>query len=165
MSLEKENLAFLSRLGADIAFNIRDNTIEDFYELLDLTKEIVVSNNLQEDKKARVITALSACCGDFLMANEDLSEVEIMGCDSGTDWSVIHEGGTVKIVLSSGTEERIDFSDYQAEVFRFADKKEAYYNACEPKIFPEEFDNFDQNGYRAFWNEWHRRRNITHVSS
>jgi len=91
------------------------------------------------------------------MANEDLSEVTIMGCINGTNWSVIHDSGKIKIILPSGEEEEVDFHDYQAKVFRFADKIEAYYKSCKPKIMPE--DEFYQNGYTAFCNEWHRRRN------
>ena len=45
---------------------------------------------------------------------------------------------------------------YKAEVFRFADKIEAFYNACTPKVIPD--DTFWKNGYVAFWNEWHSRR-------
>ena len=31
------------------------------------------------------------------------------------------------------------------------------YDACTPKEIPE--DEFDRNGYTAFWNEWQRRYN------
>ena len=48
-------------------------------------------------------------------------------------------------------------ADYKEEVFRFADKVEALYNSCAPKEVPE--NEFRRNGYIAFWNEWHRRRN------
>ncbi len=116
--------------------------------------------SLEEDKIMGQGIQMIPCCGHFLMANEDLSEVEILGCPNGIDWSVVHEGGWVKIILPSGKEERIGFLDYQAEAFRFADKIEAYYNSCKPKLFPEaEFDDFNQKGYTAFWREWHRRRN------
>lgn len=96
------------------------------------------------------------CCGFFLIANEQLTEVTIVGCDNGTDWSVFHVNGEVRLVLPSGQEEWVPFPDYQEEVFRFADKVEAYYRSCSPKNLPE--DEFDRNGYQAFWTEWHRRR-------
>lgn len=96
------------------------------------------------------------CCGFFWTANKDLSEVGILGCDAGTDWSTIHEDGHIKIVLESGKEEHVDFSEYRDEVFRFADEIEAYYKRCKPKIVPE--DEFSRNGYIAFWNEWRRLR-------
>lgn len=97
------------------------------------------------------------CCGHFLIANADLSEVTISGCGIGIDWSIVHSDEGVKIVLPSGVEEQVDFSDYKAEVFCFVDKVEAYYKSCQPKIIPD--DAFSRNGYIAFWNEWHRRRN------
>ena len=70
------------------------------------------------------------CCGFFMLANPSLTEVTIIGCDSGTDWSVIHEDGRVKLVLESGETEYVDFADYQAEVFRFADSIENFYRSC-----------------------------------
>lgn len=96
------------------------------------------------------------CCGHFLIASRDLTEVEISGCDNGTDWTTLHDGDTVRLILPSGQEERVSLADYRAEVYRFADKIEAYYNSCQPKNLPT--DEFDQNGYTAFWNEFHRRR-------
>lgn len=97
------------------------------------------------------------CCGFFMLANPSLTEVTIIGCDSGTDWSVIHEDGRVKLVLESGETEYVGFADYQAEVFRFADSIENFYRSCKPKEIPD--DSFERDGYTAFWNEWHRRRN------
>ena len=39
------------------------------------------------------------CFGFFLIANQDLSQVCISGCDNGTDWSTIHEGDRVRLIL------------------------------------------------------------------
>lgn len=97
------------------------------------------------------------CCGHSLIANKDLTEVQISGCDTGTDWTTIHDGDSIKIILPSGQEERVSLADYKEEVFRFADKVEAFYNSCTPKEVRE--NEFRRNGYIAFWNEWHRRRN------
>ena len=30
------------------------------------------------------------CCGHFLIANRDLSQVTISECDNGLDWSIVH---------------------------------------------------------------------------
>ena len=99
------------------------------------------------------------CCGHFYIPNEELDTVTISGCPNGIDWSVIHKDDTVILRLEDGTEEQISIEDYKKEVFRFADAIESYYNSCSPKIIPE--DEFIRNGYIAFWNEWHRRRNQT----
>ncbi|MCM1328558.1 MAG: hypothetical protein NC253_03880 [Ruminococcus sp.] len=98
------------------------------------------------------------CCGFFLIADENLENVDICGCPFGIDWSVIHEVENVKLVLDDGTEEIVPMADYTKEVLAFADKIEEFYNSCSPKIMPK--DEFDRNGYIAFWNEWHRRRNV-----
>ncbi|MBE6114722.1 MAG: hypothetical protein E7191_06535 [Erysipelotrichaceae bacterium] len=96
------------------------------------------------------------CCGHTLLANEDLSEVTISGCDKGIDWSTIHVGDHVKIILSNGIEEIVSLDEYTTEVFRFADKIKSFYDSCTSKILPT--NEFDRNGYIAFWNEWNRRR-------
>ena len=97
------------------------------------------------------------CCGHFLIANEELDNVVILGCPNGIDWAIKHNNDTIDIELEDGTIDRIAFDKYKAEVFRFADKIEAFYNACTPKVIPN--DTFLKNGYVAFWNEWHSRRN------
>ena len=96
------------------------------------------------------------CCGHTLFANKELTEVTVSGCDKGTDWSTFHLGNFVKLILPNGKESTVSLADYAKEVFAFADKVEAFYNACSPKILPD--NEFDRNGYIAFWNEWHRRR-------
>lgn len=96
------------------------------------------------------------CCGHTLIANDDLSNVIILGCPNGIDWSVIHNDESVVLELDDGTKEYISIDEYTEEVFRFADMIEDFYDACTPKVLPD--DEFDRNGYIAFWNEWHRRR-------
>ncbi|MBO5005974.1 MAG: hypothetical protein J6C89_00870 [Clostridia bacterium] len=96
------------------------------------------------------------CCAHFMVPDDDIQNVWIDHCDIGVDWTVLHRDGNVKIILKSGEETEVDFKIYQEEVFRFADKIEAYYNSCSPKQFDDEFK---RNAYIAFWNEWHRRRN------
>ena len=95
------------------------------------------------------------CCGYVLFANKELTEVMISGCPNGTDWSTLHEGDAIRLILPSGQEEVLGLPAYREEVLRFAEKVEAFYNSCAPKeLFANEYD---RNGYIAFWNEWHRR--------
>ena len=111
---------------------------------------------LTEDKVMRPEEIqMVPCCGFFLIASEDLSSVSIIGCDDGLDWSTQHEDGGVRMTLSDGTSVWVSLEEYKAQVLAFADKVEAYYNACQPKRIPKE--EFDRNGYLAFWKEWHRR--------
>lgn len=96
------------------------------------------------------------CCGFSMIANDTLDNVTILGCPNGIDWTVIHDGNTVILELEDGTRECVSIDDYRKEVWAFADKIEAFYKSCTPKKMPT--DEFDRNGYIAFWNEWHRRR-------
>jgi len=96
------------------------------------------------------------CCGHFYVAYEDMENVHIFGCDNGVDWEVTHIDNKIKIKTETGNEVIVDYKDYEKVVFQFADKVEAYYNSCMKKIIPD--DDFERNGYIAFWNEWNRRR-------
>lgn len=107
---------------------------------------------LTEDKlMAEHDIQMLPCCGHTLIANDDLSEVAISGCDTGTDWSTIHDGDTVRFILPTGQEEVVSLREYQYEVLDFAKKVKRFYDACMPKEIPE--NEFDRNGYTAFWNE------------
>ena len=97
------------------------------------------------------------CCGFFMIPNDGLDDVTIVGCDNGVDWSVVHDGDHVRLILEDGYEETAAIEEYKAEVFRFADPIEAFYASCTPKVLPE--DEFSRKGFLAFRNEWHRRRN------
>ena len=123
-----------------------------------LLKSLTENHIIYEDNQ------MLPCCGHFLIANDTLSEVYIYGCPNGVDWSIIHEGDTVRLITESGKETVVPLAEYQKEVFRFADKVEAYYQSCAPKILPED-DEFTRNGYTAFWTEWRRRRYGTNVPS
>lgn len=112
---------------------------------------------LTEDHIINTENQLLPCCGFFIVANKDLTNVDIFGCDNGIDWSVIHEGNRIKLITEAGIETYINIDDYKKEVFTFADKVEEFYQNCSPKIMPD--DEFTKNGYIAFWNEWHKRRN------
>lgn len=96
------------------------------------------------------------CCGFFCIADEAGESVEIVGCDNGADWTVLHEGENVRLILPDGREQTLPLSAYREQVFRFADKVEAHYAASAPKVLPE--DEFDRRGFLAFWREWRRRR-------
>ena len=134
-----------ARIGAEILAGHGTVSASALYLLRSL------SENHQTGKENQMIP----CCGHFLIANDDLTAVEIIGCPYGTDWKVDQVAGGVKITTDSGKETFVPMDRYRAEVFRFADRVEAYYNACAPKL-PQ--DDFARRGCTAFWNEWHRRR-------
>ena len=113
---------------------------------------------LTEDHIIHEDNQMLPCCGHFYIPDEKLENVIISGCDNGIDWTVRHSGKDVVLTLENGIEETIPLEEYRQEVYRFADKVEKYYKLCSLKTIPE--DSFSRDGYIAFWNEWHRRRNV-----
>lgn len=95
------------------------------------------------------------CCGHFMVADETLEHVWVDGCGNGVDYDVLHPEDTVLLVTEDGEEFRVSPEDYRREVVAFARQVEGFYSASSPKVLPE--DEFDRNGYLAFWNEWRRR--------
>ena len=142
-------------LHGHVTVHVGDTVLEDIGTVS--ATALYLLKTLTEDKiMAYHDIQMIPCCGHFIIANQDLTEVQISGCDTGTDWSTVHDGENVKIILPSGQEELIPFTVYKEEVFRFADKVEDFYKACTPKVIPA--DEFERNGYITFWKEWRRRR-------
>lgn len=117
-----------------------------------LLKTLTENHIIHEDNQ------MLPCCGHFYIPDAELENVTICGCDNGIDWTVKHNGRDVILTLENGTEVTVPLEEYRQEVYRFADKIENYYKSCSPKKLPE--DKFSYDGYIAFWNEWHRRRNF-----
>ncbi len=116
-----------------------------------LLKTLTEEHMIYEDNQ------MLPCCGHFYIPDENLENVTICGCNNGIDWTVKHSGRDVILILESGTATTISLEEYRQEVYKFADKIEDYYKHCSPKNVPG--DEYERNGYIAFWNEWHRRRN------
>ncbi len=117
------------------------------YLLKTLTEEHIIHKDNQ----------MLPCCGHLYVPDDNLQNVTIIGCNNGVDWTVKHSGRDVILILESGTEITIPLEEYRQEVYKLADKIEDFYKLCSPKNVPS--DEFERNGYIAFWNEWHRRRN------
>lgn len=91
-------------LHGHVTVQFGDTTLEDtgtvsataLYPLKTLTEDkLMAEHDIQ----------MIPCCGHFLIANNDLTEVQISGCDTGTDWSTTHDRDAVRFVLPSGQEE------------------------------------------------------------
>lgn len=126
------------------------------YEATISATALYLLKSITEDHIIYQDNQMLPCCGFFLIANDDLSDVRICGCSNGIDWSVRHDDDNIVLELADGTKEIVSAADYTSEVFRFADMVEEYYKSCSPKTLPK--DSFDRDGYVAFWNEWHSRR-------
>ena len=57
---------------------------------------------LTEDHIIHQDNQLLPCCGFFLVADKALENVTIIGCDYGVDWSVVHDGDSVRLILEDG---------------------------------------------------------------
>ncbi len=111
---------------------------------------------LSEDHLLTKGEQMLPCCGFFMIPNETLDEVKISGCDNGVDWTVLHDDGTIRLITEKGNTVYIYYLQYKEEVLRFVNVVEEYYKKSLPKNIPA--DEFERNGYIAFWNEWNRRR-------
>ena len=164
-SIDADNLSWINGskddpedlcLHGHAAATIGDRKFE--YDAAVSAAALYLLKTIEENHIIHQDNQMLPCCGFFIVANEALDNVVIIGCPNGIDWSVLHNSdGFVTLVTDDGTEEVIPLADYKAEVYKFADKIESFYSSCSPKILPK--DPFDRNGYIAFWNEWHRRRN------
>lgn len=112
--------------------------------------------SIKEDHKIYESNQMLPCCGFFMIANETLSKVDICGCPNGVDWSVLHENNDVVLITEMGKRTVIPIDEYKKTVFAFADLIESFYKSSEDKTIPK--DEFDRNGYIAFWNEWNALR-------
>lgn len=122
------------------------------YEATVSSTALYLLKSLKDDHKIYESNQMLPCCGFFMIANEDLSKVDICGCPEGIDWSVYHENDKIVLITESGNITKISNNDYRNTVFAFADKIEAFYHKSKAKTLPN--DDFDKNGYIAFWNEW-----------
>ena len=95
------------------------------------------------------------CCGHFIIPDDTLSSVEIIGCNNGIDWTVRHENNNIVLITKDGNKTEIAFDLYQKTVFGFADEIEAFYKNSKEKSFA---NKFEKDGYTAFWKEWHQLR-------
>lgn len=108
-------------------------------------------------KKDDYASQLLPCCGHFIIADDDNDFVNICGCPSGIDWTIIHmDGNKIKHISDGGQEAIIDKEEYKTIVLDFADQVENFYKTSLPKIIPT--DDFDKKGYLTFWKEWRNLR-------
>lgn len=112
--------------------------------------------SLTEDHIAHEDNQMLPCCGFSLFADNKLENVTICGCANGIDWSVIHEGEDVRLILDDGYETIVSIGEYKKEVLRFVDKIEKFYQSSPPRKLPK--NKHDREGCLAFWKEWRRRK-------
>ena len=117
---------------------------------------------LTEDHLIYEDNQLLPCCGFSVYPDQSGENVVIIGCPNGVDWTVLHEGSMVRLILEDGTETVISLADYTKEVLRFVESIEAYYRASPAKSEME--NELDREGWQLFWEEWHRRRSAAETA-
>jgi hypothetical protein len=99
---------------------------------------------------------LIPCCGHFIVPPEEPEgDVQILGCNNGVDWQIIRADDHLQFILPDGQAVRVDSSQWQAAVFKFADDVKHFYAVSAAKT---PLDGFDAKGFKAMMAEWERRR-------
>ncbi len=110
------------------------------------------------------VNRLLPCCGHFFIADEQVDDFVILtGCPTGIDWTIQHlENGQVLHRAESGEEGVVQHAAYKKLVLDFADAVEEFYKQSHPKNIPA--DEFQRQGYAAFWKERRKLRAINRAS-
>lgn len=97
---------------------------------------------------------LIPCCGHSIIIEEN--KPLVLGCSLGIEWTIQHtEDGFVKHISQNGSEATITEEEYRKTVFDFVDAVQQFYKD-NPRILPN--DEFELQGYNAFWKEWEKLR-------
>lgn len=144
-----------------VCVKINNEVIAD-KDSLDVTisaTALYLMRTLKSDyKKDDYTSQLLPCCGHFIIADDEKDFVNICGCPSGIDWTIVHtDDNKIKHISDSGQEAIISKDVYRKIVLDFADQVENFYKTSLPKIIPT--DEFDKKGYLTFWKEWRNLRN------
>ena len=149
----KDNLVDLC-LHGDVTVKLKDELLSD--SCCVSASALRMLKTLTEDHEiTNMGEQMLPCCGHTLITNDSIDTVDISGCDNGVDYAVRHENENIIIFTESGNTYTIPFEEYRDEVLRFAYLVEEFYNKSSPKILP--LDEWERDGYTAFWNEWERR--------
>lgn len=97
---------------------------------------------------------LIPCCGHSFVEGE--SQVHILTCPNGINWSVKHLAHhTVLLTTARGEQVEIDLHEYKSRILNFSLAVHQFYFAAAQKILPN--DDHDKAGYLQFINEWNTR--------
>jgi hypothetical protein len=99
---------------------------------------------------------LFPCCGNGLFEGED-GDVVIVGCNSGVNFDVAHNGDEVIITDADGREYYVGAAEWRNAVCGFSDLVQDFYASSEPKEPGE-----DAAAFQLFMAEWQQRRSLAH---
>jgi hypothetical protein len=102
---------------------------------------------------------LFPCCGCMFEA-EDSDDVIIVGCNSGVDFEVCHDGDDVVVSARDGKQYRVSATDWTNAVCEFSDAVHLFYAESSPK---KPYDASDEKAFQQFLSEWSRRRSAAQI--
>lgn len=148
---EEEDLC----LHGEVRVRIGDDVLQDEVCLsasaINLLRTLTADRGLDPHAQALAGTGHSMFTYSY-----DPPEVAIDGAPVGIDWFVNHDGEDVILQLKDGPEVTVPLAEYRAEVLRFCDEAEAFYEASKPKLLST--DNIHTDGYVTMRKEWRWRR-------
>jgi hypothetical protein len=144
----------------DVEFRIGDDVLLDTNGR-DLTVSaaalyLLRTLSIPHTREAPVGDHLFPCCGFAMWEILGEQDVAICGCPNGEDFEVRHQisGNGVVIRAVDGREWQIEWPEWRAAVFGFADGVADFYAVCSPKEPAAD----DAAGFTKFLAEWERRR-------
>lgn len=118
------------------------------YLLRSLTEDHTKDNSVAE------CNFLFPCCGFNTWLEGRRFGVVCMGCPNGIDMEIVHQQDSI-ILRSELGQEIIPATEWKSAVLTFVASIQDFYDRCSPKSEP--FDDLDQKGWTAFWQEWNER--------
>jgi hypothetical protein len=115
-----------------------------------------LSNDHTEAEPVAEASQLFPHCGFTAYAVDGRFPVVVMGCNVGIDLEVVHSAGAVTIQAQEGEKATVTEAQWRDAVAGFVDEVQAFYDASPPR--KPVGDPVDDEGWVAFWREWHDRR-------
>lgn len=135
-----------------VIFKIGENLLSDETEWCVSASAYRFLHTLFENHFMGAEDFLIPCCGHTMISSEDKDSVNIIGCNNGIDFNIIHEQETISIVTADNTEYQVPFADYKNAIISFAKQVMDFYKSNPPREFE---DDFVKAGYSAFVAEWY----------
>lgn len=135
-----------------VIFKINENLLSDETEWCISASAYRFLHTLFENHFIGSEDFLIPHCGHTMIPSEDKNSVNIIGCNTGIDFSIIHEQENITIVTADNTEYQVPFADYKNAIISFVKQVMDFYQSSPPREFEDDFDKY---GYTAFAAEWY----------
>jgi hypothetical protein len=137
-------------LHGNVYVRIGNDVIADSYSCTVSASGLYLLRSIENDHTAEC-EHMFPCCGHFMIPADDLASVNICGCPNGIQLLVTHSDSNVKLTTMAKSEISLPIDEYKAIVEEFVREIERVYEQNQRQL---PTDEFDRNGYTAFWNEW-----------